>query len=377
MRTFRLIITVILFPACLQAQVKIELTNSLPVPRHEEVIEIPWADVLQAWPRIDTAAFVVTETGTGRQVPLQLLQGNNGQVQALLLQVSVPASATKSLLLAPGKRTPVTPKTYCRYVPERKDDFAWENDKIAFRAYGTALEASPAENAYGLDVWVKRTPKLVIDQRYKLGDYHKDHGDGVDYYHVGYTLGAGQLMPFVNDSIWYSANYRRWKILANGPLRSVFQLEYDPWTVDGKSVSAVRTVTIDAGAQMHRVDVQFSAASVSSLPVVAGIIKRDEPGVVLFDEQQQIMAYWDPADPAFGVTGVAVYLPSGTKKMMTRGQQLLALAEAPVAQPFTYYRGAAWNKAGEIVSAAQWFQYLHAYREKTEHPMRIKLTRTK
>ena len=27
--------------------------------------------------------------------------------------------------------------TYCRFVPERMGDFAWENDRIAFRAYVT------------------------------------------------------------------------------------------------------------------------------------------------------------------------------------------------------------------------------------------------
>ena len=43
----------------------------------------------------------------------------------------------------------VEPKTFCRFVPERSDDFAWENDKIAFRAYGPALSAS-AENS-GID----------------------------------------------------------------------------------------------------------------------------------------------------------------------------------------------------------------------------------
>ncbi len=29
--------------------------------------------------------------------------------------------------------------TFCRFVPERSDDFAWENDNVAFRVYGPAL----------------------------------------------------------------------------------------------------------------------------------------------------------------------------------------------------------------------------------------------
>src|SRR5699024_9190524 len=126
-------------------------------------------------------------------------------------------------------------KTYCRYVPERKDDFAWENDRIAFRAYGKALEGTN-EDAHGFDVWVKRTDQPVLNRRYKGNDYHNDHGDGLDYYHVGLTLGAGNIAPYTNDSIRYPGNYRKWKVLDNGPIRSTFQLFYDSWKVEGKDV---------------------------------------------------------------------------------------------------------------------------------------------
>ncbi|MNT75427.1 hypothetical protein D3C72_2143220 [compost metagenome] len=62
------------------------------------------------------------------------------------------------------------------------------------------------ENAYGFDVWVKRTDRLIINERYKRNEYHIDHGDGMDYYHVGFSLGAGNMAPYVNDTIRYSAN---------------------------------------------------------------------------------------------------------------------------------------------------------------------------
>ena len=42
-------------------------------------------------------------------------------------------------------------KVFGRHVPERKDDFAWENDRIAFRMYGPALEAD-GEISSGIDV---------------------------------------------------------------------------------------------------------------------------------------------------------------------------------------------------------------------------------
>ncbi len=115
------------------------------------------------------------------------------------MQLSVKAGQTKKVLFKYGKRLALIHKTYGRYVPERKDDFAWENDKIAFRMYGKALENTPKEMAYGMDVWVKRTDRLILNERYSRGEYHIDHGDGMDYYHVGLTLGAGNMMPCIKD----------------------------------------------------------------------------------------------------------------------------------------------------------------------------------
>ena len=51
-----------------------------------------------------------------------------------------------------------------RFVPERKDDFAFENDKVAFRIYGPTLRDSK-ENS-GVDCWVKRVDYPIIDKWY-------------------------------------------------------------------------------------------------------------------------------------------------------------------------------------------------------------------
>ncbi|HEY6902350.1 MAG TPA: DUF4861 family protein, partial [Puia sp.] len=208
-----------------KAQTTIELYNPDTQPRNDEVVSIPWKNILSAWPNIDTTKLIITAAGGTTQIPYQFEHRGEPAIQNLLLQISLNPKSKIQIQLTTGTPTPFQPKTFCRYVPERKDDFAWENDKIAFRAYGAALENTPAENAYGTDVWVKRTTRLILDDRYKRGEYHVDHGDGMDYYHVGLTLGAGDIAPYAKDSIWYPNNYRRWKVLDNGPLRSAFQLE--------------------------------------------------------------------------------------------------------------------------------------------------------
>jgi Domain of unknown function (DUF4861) len=271
-----------------------------------------------------------------------------------------------------GKPTPIEPKTYARFVPERLDDFAWENDKIAFRTYGKALEGTKGD-AYGLDVWVKRTDKLVINTRYKGDKYHVDNGDGMDYYHVGHTLGAGNIAPIVKDEIIYSKNYHRYKVLDNGPLRTTFVLEFDAWKVDGIDVTATKKFTIDAGSQMNKIEVNYDFTGRDSLSVVIGIIKRPQQGSILLDEKEGVTAYWEPQHGADGTTGVGVVLTEPVKGTSITKEQILTHLTFKKGQPFVYYTGAAWDKGGEIKDSGKWFSYLRGFKSQQKHPLKVKL----
>jgi len=184
-----------------------------------QIVAVAWKDIIKKYPSIDTSNFKVINQSTKKEVVYQLEYLGNKAPQHLLLQVDLIPGQVGKYLLIDSPHAEFVSQTYGRYVPERKDDFAWENDKIAFRVYGKALEGTN-ENANGIDVWVKRSSKLVINERYRLKDYHTDNGDGLDYYHVGLTLGAGNLAPYINDSIYFPKNYSAWEVQDNGPLRT-------------------------------------------------------------------------------------------------------------------------------------------------------------
>lgn len=352
-----------------QSLVNITVENKENRPRTNEVISIPWSSLLAIVPNIDTTNFSVSNVATKEKIPFQFeLQGKN-TIQHLLLQVSVPSQSTIRLSITREKTSLQTTKTYGRFVPERKEDFAWENDKIAFRMYGKELENTPKEMAYGIDVWVKSTERMVINERYKRGKYHENLGDGMDYYHVGLTLGAGNMAPYLNDSIYYSRNYVRWKILDNGPLRTTFQLEYDDWDVAGKKVNAKKIISLDAGSQLSKVQVFYHYADSSSLPVAVGIIKRKDPGTLLLDEKLGLMGYWEPEMGDYGITGVGCVFVSNPITMKVTNQQLLSVSKSEKNKPYLYYTGAAWNKAGTITTAEQWFAYLRQFKEHLNHPL--------
>lgn len=346
---------------------KILISNQSLTNVENKVVEIPWEKVLKKMNKVDTGMLVVMDEKLN-QLPLQFETKGTGRIQNLLVQVSVPSNSAIRIQITKGKRTAFSVKTFCRFVPERYDDFAWENDKIAFRMYGKALEATTF-NAFGIDVWTKRTNQLVINKWYKSEDYHIDHGDGLDFYGVGYSLGAGNITPFLEDSIYYSQNYSRYEILDNGPLRSSFKLYYDNWPVGNFSAIVNKTIQLNAGDQLNKIEAVFKFNGIDSLSVAIGINKKNGADIKVMNEQHQYLGYWLPPDFVNGTIGVGCVLAGSSFEMKYFNKHLLAVQNAKSNVPVVYYAGACWDKDGYFSNEQIWFDYLKKFSAAIKQPL--------
>lgn len=348
----------------------ITITNPTGLNREGEIVEIPYDQFTAKLNKETRKSFKVTDLLSDQEIPYQLIYEGGKTPKAVLLQVSVTPAGSRQLAVKAGTPAVVTPKAYGRFVPERKDDYAWENDRMAYRMYGPALEKTPKEMAYGIDVWAKRTTDMVIDTWYKLDNYHHDNGQGLDYYSVGLTLGAGDIAPYGKDTIYFPKNYRQWKRLDNGPLRTTFVLTYDTWQAGNIPVSVTKTISLDAGSQLNKMQAQYTFKG-GQLPVVTGIVKRKEPGTVLLDEKNGVMGYWEPQHGEDGTLGVACVFPASVPGMKTDNVHLLSPGVAGSQQPYVYYFGAVWNKGGRITNAEEWFTYLEAFSQRIKEPLKV------
>ncbi|MEC3881520.1 DUF4861 family protein [Parapedobacter sp. 10938] len=348
----------------------IVVTNPLNMERHE-LVAVPYGEFVAAFG--PDSIFKVVDVTNGTEIPYQLETEGASAPQNVLLYVSVPASGDVTLAVEKSAPEPVAAKTFARYVPERYDDFAWENDVVAFRMYGKALEGRP-DDAHGIDLWSKRTTDLVVDKWYANGDYHTDHGEGMDYYSVGMTLGAGDLAPYVGDEVVYSKHYRGHEVLDNGPLRTTFQLDYDPWQVGEETVSVTKRYTLDVGSQLNRVEVTFTIDGDGTLPVAIGVSRRAEEGTLLNEPDSGLFGYWEPTDDKHGTTGVGVVLADGQfEQFIEQPKQYLSVLTVRDGEPIVYYNGGAWDRAGKFMSASDWFGYLQATKNKEASPLQVEI----
>lgn len=256
-------------------------------------------------------------------------------------------------------------RVHAREVPERADDFVFENDLIAGRIYGKALEGNPTSP--GIDIWVKLPGKLVADVWYAaaMDDpdfYHHNHG-GKDCYKVATSLGGGASVPVVDGELCYPAtNYRSSRIVKQNADTVVFVLSYPEWeAAEGVKVSLDKQISVYAGSYFCRVDDIYTFSGADSLTVAAGVFRHPEQNTVEAEHSGEgVYAIWEHAsdqsiEPEDGMLGVAVVVPgSGEATVTADGMHGLCTSSVASGEPFTYWFGSCWSKAN-VKTAEEWF----------------------
>src|SRR5690349_9145427 len=262
------------------AQLTITAVNKLKIARQSETIELS-AEKLAALGEKDLMKIHVRD-GAGKEVLAQAVDTDYDDYHkpdTLIFQADFGPQETKTFTLTAGAKREYAKedfRAYGRFVRERFDDFAWENDRIAHRTYGRALIAWKGEplTSSAIDIWSKRTSKLVVNDWYMVDNYHADHGEGVDAYSAGPTRGCGGSGIWSNGQLYVPTNFVDSRVLANGPIRVMFELVYEPFDVNGVKVSQVLRVSLDAGSQLDRFRV-FSQGG-DSLALAVGLKKVKE-----------------------------------------------------------------------------------------------------
>lgn len=352
-------------------QVKILVKNKTALNREKETVELDWKQLSGQLKGLKAEEVVVTDQ-EGVEIPSQVIFEGLPTPQKLIFQASVAPESEKEYRVKAGKPSRYPAQVYGRYVPERMDDYAWENNLVGHRMYGPALEAT-GEISNGIDVWVKRTGELLINEWYKTGDYHKDHGKGMDCYKVGRTLGAGALAPYAEGRIVLGNNYVRQKTQDLGPLRITFCLEYAPFRVGETEVTERRTISLDANSRFNHIEEQYTGAP-ARMNVAAGIVLRPEPGELFRNAGSGIAGYWEPQNNDNGDNnghlGVGVIFPQGAGEIVEQDGHLLMVAAYSQQEPFVYYMGSAWSKGG-VETAAEWFRLLQEEQIRLVSPLEV------
>lgn len=406
-RILSLLFLIAAFACSEQKEMQVTVSNPLPLDRENEIVEIS-TDGLSAIRAKYGDQFLITDKDE-KEVAYQLTYDNK-----LIFPATVAANTQAVYTLKTGTPQAYPTITCGKHYPERVDDIAWENDRTAFRTYGPALQATH-ERAFGYDIWAKRVETPVVEARYakelnpetlqeiaKLRktdpkaaqelansvSYHIDHGNGLDYYSVGPTLGAGTAALMVDGELVYPYCYDSYEILDNGPLRFTVSLSYNPLTIrENEGVIETRLLSLDAGSQLNKAVISYKNLT-EATPVATGLVIHEPSDVYQASAEKGYIAYADPADPVNGQIFVGavvpqprvvtqagpVYFSDEEKKDRKANGHVLAISDYQPGDAYTYYFGGGWSKWG-FATPNDWFTYIEEYAEKVNNPLEVSLSK--
>ena len=379
---------------CHAQQATIVVSNPTSTPR-TELISLCMSEMKaklgNATPKKGEAYIVKNKRG--QQIGSQITHDGY-----LLIDASVRPHGSATYYVSIGK--PYQQKVYATgaLYKIRKDDIAWENDRCAYRVYGPALQKT-GERSFGTDIWVKNTPDTVVYERYIkdmignrknddeteiLTSFHLDHGNGLDPYRVGATLGLGapSLMVGKNQVLPYC--YKDYRILDNGPLRFTVELTYNPSTVgDMKNVVEHRIISLDKGSNFNKMTVWYDGLTTPTDFATGFPIHEEDTEMKTF--AKDYVSYADPTDNVEvnnSQVFVGVLFPEGIdhtyyqlfdkKHDGATGHALGLKRGLKNQEKYSYYFGAAWSKY-DVRNYAEWQIRIKDYLDALKNPLQVEV----
>lgn len=418
-------------------QATIVVSNPTSTPR-TELISLSMSEVKaklgNATPK--KGETYIVKNKRGQQIGSQITHDD-----LLLIDASVRPHGSATYYVSIGKPYKQKVWTTGALYKIRKDDIAWENDRCAYRVYGPALQKT-GERSFGTDIWVKNTPDTVVYERYIkdmngnikgdkidakvrtlqkqekaekntakavknaakaaalakqikvlqaesretdiLTSFHLDHGNGLDPYRVGATLGLGapSLMVGKNQVLPYC--YKDYRILDNGPLRFTVELTYNPSTVgDMQNVVEHRIISLDKGSNFNKMTVWYDGLTTPTDFATGFPIHEEDTETKTF--AKDYVSYADPTDN-IEVNNSQVYVgvlfPEGIdhtyyqlfdkKHDGATGHALGLKRGLKNGEKYSYYFGAAWSKY-DVRSYAEWQIRIKDYLDALKNPLQVEI----
>ena len=412
------------------AQQATVVVNNPTDAQRQELVEVNISDVKAKLAGIAPKkgeAYIV-KNKRGQQIGSQIT--HDGQ---LLIDASIRPHGSATYYISIGKPYPQKVWTTGALYKMRKDDIAWENDRCAYRVYGPALQRT-GERSFGTDIWAKNTPDTVVYERYVMdkqgnvdGDkvdekvkseerkmknlsgaaleaqkakikalkaesyeidvttsFHLDHGNGLDPYRVGATLGLGAPSLMIGNQQFLPYCYKTYKILDNGPLRFTVELTYNPSTIgDMQNVVEHRIISLDKGSNFNKMTVWYEGLTHPTDFATGFPIHEEDTETKTF--AKDYVSYADPTDNIEvnnSQVFVGVLFPNGIdntyyqlfdkKHDGATGHALGLKRGLKNAEKYSYYFGAAWSKY-DVRSYTEWQIRIKEFLEALKTPLQVKL----
>jgi pectinesterase len=222
---------------------------------------------------------------------------------------------------------------------------------------------------------------MVTDKWYMHGDYHTDHGEGADFYSAGPTGGCGASGVWADGKVVWPANYVMSRTLAAGPIRVLFELDYEAFDAAGQKVSAMRRTQLDAGQNLNHIVMTYKPEGGAKDVTAAIGLKKTlvEKGVLEhgkdFNKEHGWLTKFEDVEKKAGKQGLAVIVddPKLIQEQVEDARNQLLVVKLPADGKLSYRAGFFWDKAEQFKDYEAWKKYVDEQAQGIASPIEVVL----
>lgn len=183
--------------------------------------------------------------------------------------------------------------SWSKNYPYQMDGIAWENDKMGFRHY---FDGRNNRDVFGKCIATMALDTVGIGKNgAPANTYQVEATWGRDILNVGSSFGLGGLAIASEDTIIQLGNIKkgiednvdstRYRLITEGPVRSVFQLDHRGWNVNNQKINLSQRISIWAGKRNYE-----DLVRVEHLPagfyLITGIVRLQNKMPLVYKESQ-------------------------------------------------------------------------------------------
>ena len=194
---------------------------------------------------------------------------------------------------------------------------------------------------------------------------------GYDPYHVGKSRGTGGIGIWQDDTLHTSKNFVAFRTIAEGPIRTVFELDYAPWSEF--DIKETKRISLDLGSNFSKFDVSFQSQEAPPNYAI-GITLHEGEGQTNINEKQGWFRHWEAIDDSYVGEGIVInpeVIIESLEHMSSIPDQSQLLVITKAKSKLTYYAGFGWEKSGQVKNVNDWDKQLEHQALIVKNPLNI------
>ncbi len=321
--------------------------NPLDVKRTDEFVVLKVSDIKKVAPDFYQNTFIILDVNTNKEIPHQLDDvDNNGEGDEIAMVMDMEPKEKKKILIRYSPQSPESRSVTLGHTRRTRtaihheyQGIGWESEIIAYRLY--------LDDRNSISVFGKQEKGLSLD---KYASQLSDPKTKIANVFEGRdSIGCGGFGLWNNERLVRPIDSRIYtRVIADGPIRSTFEVIFDNWNIGDQSFRIISTYSIFAGQRWSSNKIKVDKLN-NPIKVACGLTKAKPVKLVKDDNAGFFYTYGAQSrlNPPDNLGLALIYPKEKLESFVENDNNYLAILNIGKNEEVTYWFTSAWSR-GEL-----------------------------